>query len=173
VLYNASAPGADPATFVAPLLHNRQVDLLVAVSTADVDGLRAINQLLQLLRKTDRDNRVMVGGIIGNHLLAPYAEAVIDSFAHAVAIPVTAFIPQSLVVTRSAFFGVSVIDAAPLSHHAYLYRKAARSLNATRPFSHKQRPKPLNEECFAEWSLDWGERLYDLGEGYVGAGGGI
>jgi hypothetical protein len=60
----------------------------------------------------------MVGVIIGNHLLALYAEAVIDSFAHAVAIPEAAFIPQSLVVALSAFFGASAIDAAPLSHHA-------------------------------------------------------
>ena len=130
VLYNASGADGDPGAFVAPLLHNRQIDQLVAVSTAEIDGLRAVNRLLQLLRTIDRDHAVEVGGIIGNHLPAPYAEAVIDSFAWATGIPVTAFIAQSLVVTRSAFFGASVIDAAPLAHHAYLYRKAARALVA-------------------------------------------
>jgi len=173
VLYNATGPDGDPIEFVAPLLHNRQIDQLVAVSTAEVDGLRAVNQLLQLLRTIDPDNRVECGGIIGNNLPAPYAEAVIDSFAGAVAMPVTAFIPQSLVVTRSAFLGACVIDAAPLAHHSYIYRKAARSLIATRSFPHTPPPEPLEEELFVEWSLDWGERLYDLGEGYIGAGGGI
>lgn len=173
VLYNASGAGGDPQTFVAPLLHNRQIDQLVAVSTAEVEGLRAVNRLLQLLRTIDRDHAVEVGGIIGNHLPAPYAEAVIDSFAWATGIPVTAFIAQSLVVTRSAFFGASVIDAAPLAHHAYLYRKAARVLVASRQHSQHQALKPLDEETFTDWALDWGERLFDLGEGMVGAGGGI
>jgi nitrogenase subunit NifH len=116
---------------------------------------------------------VTVGGLIGNNLPAPYAEAIIDSFARTAAIPVVAYVSQSLVVTRSAFFGTSVIDAAPLAHQSYIYRKAARSLTATRPFSQRQAPKPLDEERFVEWSLDWGERLFDLGEGRVGEGSGI
>jgi len=173
VLYDATGPDADPDIFVAPLLQHQQADQLVIVSTAEVDSLHAVNQLLHLLRKTNRDNQVVASGLLGNNLPAPYAEAIIDSFARTVGLPVAAFIPQSLVVTRSAFFGASVIDAAPLAHHSYLYRKAARGLIATRPFSQRQSPKPLGEENFVEWSLDWGERLFDLGEGYVDGGAAI
>lgn len=173
LLYNATGTDGDPEEFVAPLLHNRQIDQLVAVSTAEVDALQAVNRLFRLLQAIDRDQRVRVDGIIGNSLPAPYAEAVIDSFARAMSIPVTAFIPQSLVVIRSAFFGASVVDAAPLAHHAYLYRKAAHALTAARPFSQRSRPRPFADEAFTEWALDWGERLFDLGEGLVGAGGGI
>jgi nitrogenase iron protein NifH len=173
VLYNATGDAGDPETFVAPLLRNRQIDQVVAVSTAEVDGLRAVNHLLRLLRTDARDNLVEIGGIIGNNLSEPYAEAIIDSFARATTIPVAAFIPQSLVVIRSAFFNASVIDAAPLAHHAYLYRKTASILTASRLFSQRPTPHPLDEESFHEWSLDWGERLFDLGEGYVGTGGAI
>lgn len=173
VLYNATGTDGDPGEFVAPLLHNQQIGQLVAVSTAEIDALQAVNRLLRLLRAIDRDRQVRVDGLIGNSLPAPYAEAVIDSFARATSIPVTAFIPQSLVVIRSAFFGASVIDAAPLAHHAYLYRKAAHTLTAARPFSQRSQPRPFADEALTEWSLDWGERLFDLGEGLVGTGGGI
>lgn len=172
-LYNASAADGDPDSLVTSLLCKRRIDQLAAVSTAEVNGLRTVNRLLQLVRRLDRDSLVEVAGIIGNKLPAPYAEAVIDSFARAASIPVAAFIPQSLVVTRSDFFGASVIDAAPLAHHAYLYRKAAHALIASRPFSQRLPPKPLDEESFTEWSLDWGERLFDLGEGIIDSGGGI
>lgn len=173
ILYNATGSAGDPETFVAPLLNNRQVDQLVAVSTADAGSLRVVNQLLRLLCSIDLDRRVAVGGIIGNKLTDAYAEAVIDSYARATAIPVAAFIPQSLVVVRSAFFDASVIDAAPLAHHAYLYRKAARTLTAGQTFSRRPTPWPLADEAFTEWSLDWGERLFDLGEGIVDRGAAI
>lgn len=173
VLYNATGADGEPENFVAPLLHNRQIDQLVAVSTADAAALQTVNRLLQLVQIIDKNHWVNAGGIIGNNLPGPHAEAIIDSFARATDIPVASFIPQSLVVTRSAFFGANVIDAAPLAHHAYLYRKAARALVAARPFSQQYRPRPFDEERFTEWTLDWGERLFDLGEGLVGSGGGI
>lgn len=173
LLFDATGPNGDPLDFVGPLLEDRLVDQLVAVSTAEVDSLRAINRLLALAQTIDEDRKTEVAGIIGNKLHAPYAEAIIDSFARETAIPVIGFIPQSLAVTRSAFFGASVIDAAPLAYHSYLYRKTARRLTAARPFSYRLTLKPLEEEAFIEWSNDWGERLFDLGEGYVGSGGGI
>lgn len=34
-------------------------------------------------------------------------------------------------------------------------------------------PLPLDNEGFRDWSLDWGERLFDLGEGLVVGGAAI
>jgi nitrogenase iron protein NifH len=173
LLFDATGPTGDPLDFVRPLLEDRLVDQLVAVSTAEVDSLRAANRVLALAQSIDEDHNTEVAGIIGNKLHAPYTEAIIDSFARETSISVVGFIPLSLAVTRSAFFGASLIDAAPLAHHGYLFRKAAKHLITSRPFSQKRYPLALADESFNEWALDWGERLYDLGEGYVGTGGGI
>lgn len=167
VLYDMAGESVEAA---APLLESVRIESLVAVGTADAVSLRAINELFSLLGGTAA-SLPLFGGIIGNLLPGPYAEAVIDDFARKTAVPVAAYIPRSLVVTRSDFFGETVIDAAPLAHQAYLYRKLARDLATSRlaPVV----PLPLDNEGFRDWSLDWGERLFDLGEGLVNGGAAI
>lgn len=167
VLYDMAG---EPAEVVAPLLESVRIESLLAVGTADAVSLRVVNELFSLLGGPAA-SQPLLNGIIGNLLPGPYAEAVIDDFARQTAVPVAAYIPRSLVVTRSEFFGETVIDAAPLAHQAYLYRKLARDLAAGRPAPVV--PLPLDNEGFRDWSLDWGERLFDLGEGLVDGGAAI
>lgn len=79
-------------------------------------------------------------------------------------------IPRSLVVYRCEFFGETLIDAAPLAHHTYLYRKLAKILLAGLP---ELNPVPLSIEEFEDWGRNWGDRLYELGEGIIEIGSGI
>jgi nitrogenase iron protein NifH len=167
VLYDIAG---EPAEVVAPLLESVSIESLFAVGTADAVSLRAVNELFSYLGGTAA-SQPLLSGIIGNLLPGPYAEAVIDDFARKTAVPVVAYIPRSLVVTRSEFFGETVIDAAPLAHQAYLYRKLARDVAASR--SAPVVPLPLDNEGFRDWSLDWGERLFDLDEGLVYGGAAI
>lgn len=167
VLYDIAG---EPAEVALPLLESAVIERIVAVSTADAGALHAVNDLLSLLGAAAA-SQPLAGGIIGNLLPGPYAEAIIDDFARQAAIAVTGYIPRSLAVTRSNFFGETVIDAAPLAHQAYLYRKLARDLVAGRPAP--VIPLPLDPAGFRDWSLDWGERLFDLGEGLVEGGAAI
>ena len=167
VLYDIAG---EPAEIAVPLLESAGIERIVAVSTADAGALHAVNDLLSLLGGAAA-SQPLAGGIIGNLLPGPYAEAIIDDFARQTAIAVTGYIPRSLVVTRSNFFGETVIDAAPLAHQAYIYRKLARDLAAGRPAPVV--PLPLDNAGFRDWSLDWGERLFDLGEGLVEGGAAI
>lgn len=168
ILYDVAG---DPVREVAALLECAPIERFYAVSTADVAAVRVANELLRLVGREAGAGIVRVGGVIGNLLPGPYAEAVIDDFARESAVPVAGYVPRSLVVTRSAFFGETVIDAAPLAHQAYLYRKLARDVTDGRRAA--VIPRPLGDEELRDWSLDWGDRLFDLGEGLVDGGAAI
>lgn len=161
VLYDLSGD----VSALRPLLASGTIKTVVAVTNAEVDALHTVNELYRLVSSVG-DDSVLAAGVVGNHLAALYAETILNDFAHRTASTVLAAIPRSLVATRSAFFGETVIDAAPLSHQAYFYRKLARRL-AARPATG---PTPLNPEAFNDWALEWGDRLYDYGEGLVNNG---
>lgn len=153
------------------LLDLEPVGRIFAVTTADKGALHAVNKLFRRVERRAEAGKIRVEGIVGNDLPAPYAEAVIDDFARKSAARVTAYIPRSLVVTRSEFFGETVIDAAPLAHQAYIYRKLAREIVIPRPPTGP--PISLDEEELDDWFRDWGDRLYELDEGFVGGGAAI
>lgn len=147
------------------LLHQIPALRIFGLVTAEVEALRTINRLLRQPQLAER-----FAGLIANNLAGVYAETIVTDFAHAVATPVTGFIPRSLVVVRSAFFGETVIDSAPLSHHSYTYRHIARRLQETETVA---QPLPLSDEDFDDWACEWGDRLYDYGEGLVSDGAAI
>lgn len=161
VLYDLSGEGSALQLFIA----SGKLQAIVAVTSAEVDTLQTVNELYRLVLNTGNDSLV-AAGVVGNNLTALYAERILSDFAHQTASAILATIPRSLVATRSAFFGETVIDAAPLSHQAYFYRKLARRI-ATRPATG---PIPLTPEAFNDWALEWGDRLYDYGEGLVSGG---
>jgi len=113
---------------------------------------------------------VRLVGLVGNALPTIYAEAVVEDFSHKSEQKVIVYIPRSLVVYRCEFFGETLIDAAPLAHHTYLYRKLAKALVAGLP---ELNAVPLSIENFEDWSRSWGDRLYELGEGLIEVGSGI
>lgn len=138
---------------------------VLAVADVEPASLRAVNRLWQAL-----ENQDVAVGLIGNNLSEPYAGSIVQDFARKTGIGLEGYLPRARAVIRSAFFGETVIEAAPLSHAAYLYRDLAKLLSQPGTPS---RPMALDDEEFRDWAADWGERLYDLGEGYVGYGEGI
>lgn len=156
---------ADEIAALDALLAGGNVDQVLAVTDAEPASLRAVNSLWRAL-----DGRAVEVGLIGNNLSAAHAEAIVQDFARQTETLLQGLLPRALAVTRSAFFGETVIEAAPLAHPAYLYRELARLLGKPGP---SPVPVPLDDGDFRDWAADWGDRLYDLGEGYVGWGGGI
>jgi len=155
---------ADNLRILDALLNVGYGDRVVAISDAEPGSLQAVNRLWAHL-----GGREVEVDLIANNLPASYADNIVADFARKTGVMLTS-LPRSLAVTRSAFFGETVIEAAPLAHASYLYREVAGLLRGP---SESPPPVPLNDEEFCEWSADWGERLFNLGEGYVGFGGGI
>lgn len=156
---------ADNLDRLQQLLLAGLVSQVLAVTDAEPASLRAVNRLWQALEARDT-----AAGLIGNNLSASYAEAVVQDFARQTETLLQGLLPRALAATRSAFFGETVIEAAPLSHASYLYRDLAKLLS--RP-GMPSRPMALDDEEFRDWAADWGDWLYDLGEGYVRYGEGI
>jgi nitrogenase iron protein NifH len=156
---------ADNLDRLQQLLLAGLVGQVLAVTDAEPASLRAVNRLWQAL-----ENRDVAASLIGNNLSEPYAGSIVQDFARKTGIGLEGYLPRARAVIRSAFFGETVIEAAPLSHAAYLYRDLAKLLSQPGTPS---RPMALDDEEFRDWAADWGDRLYDLGEGYVGYGEGI
>lgn len=167
ILYDLTG---DPQQSVIPLAEQGFIDELLIVSSAQVAALKATNHLLRLHNLGIVAPTLRFSGIIGNALHTPYAEAVVDDFARKVGLPVIGYIPRSLVVCRCEFFGETLVDAAPLAYHTYLYRKLGKIIAAGLP---PVAPVAFSAEEFLDWGLDWGDRLYDLGEGVVEVGSAI
>ena len=145
-------------------------DEVLSITSAQVAALKSVNHLLHFKEQGILPQKVRLLGLVGNALPTTYAEAVVDDFVRKTEQMVIVYIPRSLVVYRCEFFGETLIDAAPLAHHTYLYRKLAKALLAGLP---ELNPVPLSTEEFEDWGRNWGDRLYDLGEGLIEIGSGI
>ncbi|MDF1580155.1 MAG: hypothetical protein P1P74_05165 [Desulfuromonadales bacterium] len=156
--------GAD-RTLLEALLSAGLASQILAVTDAEPASLRAINQLWR-----DLQEEPVEVGLIGNNLTEPYAGPIVEDFARKTGTGLQGYLPRALAVIRSAFLGETVIEAAPLAHATYLYRDLAKLLLNPGVFAAAE---PLDDEEFRDWAAGWGDRLYDLGEGYVGFGGGI
>jgi nitrogenase iron protein NifH len=167
ILYDITG---DVQQCLVPLAREGLFAEVLAITSAQVAALKSVNHLLRLKELGILPQTLRLLGLVGNALPSTYAEAVVDDFSRKTAQKVIVYIPRSLVVYRCEFFGETLIDAAPLAHHTYLYRKLAKALVAGLP---GLTPVPLSAEEFEDWSRNWGDRLYDLGEGLIEIGSGI
>jgi len=71
---------------------------------------------------------------------------------------------------QSALYNQSVIEAAPLSNHAYIYRRLARQIIEIRETF---QPRPLSPEGLKNWARGWGDMILELETGIISRGGGI
>lgn len=167
ILYDLSG---DVEQNVLPLAQAGLFDEVLLITSAQVAALKNVNHLLRCKAQGILPESVRLLGLVGNALQTTYAEAVVEDFSHKSGQAMIVYIPRALEVYRCEFFGETVIDAVPLSHPAYLYRKLAQTLVAGLP---TLTPIPFSPEEFENWGLNWGDRLYDLYEGLIEIGSGI
>jgi nitrogenase iron protein NifH len=139
------------------------------VSSADFKSFYTANNFFRnILRHIAGGTRL--GGNIANGLTAPFAETIMADFALKTGTRVAGTIPRSLVVMQSSLYNQSVIEAAPLSNHAYIYRRLARQIVE----NHETfQPRPLSPEGLKSWAREWGDMILELETGIIGSGGGI
>jgi len=139
------------------------------VSSADFTSLFAANNFFRVISRHAAAG-ARLGGIIANGLTAPFAETIMADFAQKTGTRITGTVPRSLVVMQSALYNQSVIEAAPLSNHAYIYRRLACQIIENRETF---QPRPLSPEGLKNWARGWGDMILELETGIISRGGGI
>lgn len=167
VIYDVS--GEAFCTGIAGSLLTDIADRVFIVSSADFMSLFAANNFFRVITR-HAPTGARLGGIIANGLTAPFAETVMADFALNTGTRIVGTIPRSLVVMQSALYNQSVIEAAPLSNHAYIYRRLAKHIIEN---LETFQPRPLSPEKLRNWARGWGDMILELETGIISRGGGI
>lgn len=167
VIYDVS--GEAVCGGIAGSFLNGVADLVFVVSSADFMSLFAANNIFRFFARHAAGG-VRLGGVIANGLTASFAETIMADFALKTGTRIAGSVPRSLVVMQSALYGQTVIEAAPLSNHAYFYRRLARHMVENRDMFV---PLPLSPEELKEWARGWGDMILEMESGLIRRGEGI
>ncbi|WP_053065449.1 ParA family protein [Micromonospora sp. RV43] len=114
--------------------------VLIPVQAEDTT-LKALQLLLAQIAAVDeflRTDPLVLHGMVVSLLRRPasvYARSVLadlDRLAEQAGLPILGTVPLSVVVTEAARHGRTVVDYAPTSHHAEVYRALAKTLETAR-----------------------------------------
>jgi len=140
-------------------------DRAFLVTSSDFMAIFAANNLFKAINKYAPSGGARLGGVIANSLQAPYAEALVDDFVERTGTKVVGYVPRALVVSQSELYGQTVIEAAPTSSQAEVYRNLARYIVANED---SVIPKPLNGPELKKWAREWGDRIFEVEAGVIG-----
>jgi len=145
--------------------------LSLLVTTADFQSLFAANRLIGQFSRSRRQSPL---ALVANGSISSFEDSFVADFADQAGIKVAVAIPRSFAVRQSELYGKTVIEAGPLSNHAYTYRKLARLIYEGGSQAYNQRNiEPLEAARLKEWAHEWGKRLGELEFGIISDGAGI
>jgi nitrogenase iron protein NifH len=139
-------------------------DRAYVVTSSDFMALYAANNLFRALNKYAPSGGAKLGGVIGNSLSAGWSKAIIEDFASKTGAKVLGYVPRSLEVSRAELYGKTVIEDAPFSPQAEVYRDLARRLSENEDLVI---PSPMGANDLKSWARDWGDKVYSLDSGLV------
>jgi nitrogenase iron protein NifH len=119
----------------------------------------AANNLFRGVKKYSNSGGALLGGVIANSVSSGYEKAIVDDFAERTATRVMQYIPRSVTVTRSELHGKTVIEAAPDSKQADVYRALAKRIDRHEESSV---PSPLDAVVLREWGAGWADRILSM-----------
>ncbi len=140
------------------------------VTSADFMAVYAANNLFKGIHKYSRSGGALLGGIIANSINAPYARDLVDDFAARTKTKVVEYVPRSVTVTQSELKGKTVIEAAPESAQAGLYKSLAEKIAA---HTQSTTPAPMEVKDLREWAATWADALLAMETGEVKQAAGI
>ncbi|MDR3310215.1 MAG: nitrogenase iron protein, partial [Oscillospiraceae bacterium] len=92
---------------------------------------------------------------------------IVDDFAERTETQIIQYVPRSLTVTQCELKGKTVVEAAPDSEQAAVYKQLAERI-ANHEVS--KTPAPLELSELREWAATWSDRLLELESGAVVGG---
>jgi nitrogenase iron protein NifH len=126
------------------------------VASSDFMAIYAANNLFKGIRKYANNGGALFSGIIANSMNHPIQRDIINDFAKHTKTTVAGYVPRSLDVTRSELRGQTVIEHAPESEQAELYRELARGILNN---DLKYVPAPLESDDLKVWAESWSDIL--------------
>jgi len=126
------------------------------VASSDFMAIYAANNLFKGIRKYANNGGALFSGIIANSMNQPIQKDIINDFAKQTKTTVAGYVPRSLDVTRSELRGQTVIEHAPESEQAELYRELARGILNN---DQKYVPAPLESDDLKVWAESWSDIL--------------
>ena len=140
------------------------------VSSSDFMAIFAANNLFKAIQKYAPSGGARLGGVIANGLIAPYAKTLVDDFVERTGTRVVGYVPRSLIVNQSELFGKTVIEAAPQTDQAQVYRNLAQHIVK---YEDVVIPRPLSGPELKNWAREWGDRIFNTEAGVVGEKEGV
>ncbi len=126
------------------------------VASSDFMAIYAANNLFKGIRKYANNGGALFSGIIANSMNQPIQKEIINDFASQTKTTIAGYVPRSLDVTRSELRGQTVVEHAPDSEQAEIYRELARGiLNNDKKYV----PAPLESEELKTWAESWSDIL--------------
>jgi nitrogenase iron protein NifH len=126
------------------------------VTSSDFMSIYAANNLFRGVKKYSDSGGALLGGVIANSVSGGYKKDIVDDFAERAATRVMQYIPRSVTVTRSELHGKTVIEAAPKSEQAGVYRELAKRIDE---HGESSIPSPLDAAALREWGAKWADRI--------------
>lgn len=145
-------------------------DRAFVVTSSDFMAIFAANNLFKAINKYAPSGGARLGGVIANSMQQVYARSLIEDFADRTGSRVVGYVPRSQTVAQSELYGQTVIEAAPQSEQAGVYRNLARFVADN---GESCIPKPLNGPDLKKWAREWGDRIFTAESGIVSDHGGI
>ncbi|MDR3205838.1 MAG: nitrogenase iron protein [Candidatus Methanoplasma sp.] len=129
------------------------------VSSSDFMSIYASNNLFKGISSYSRSGGALLGGVIANSINQPYSREIVDDFVKRTNTQVVEYVPRSVTVTQSELQGKTVIEAAPESAQADVYRSLAKKIAA---HTESKVPTPLEVSELRVWAGQWGKHLLEL-----------
>lgn len=153
------------------VLENFPIGVSLVVTAGDFQSMYAANRVIGALALLHSGSTV---ALVANGSVSSFEDSFVADFASQIGLPVAAAIPRSLTVRHSELYGKTVIEAGPLSTHAYTYRRLARFVTEqSRAIEGERKIIPLSGARLKEWAREWGTKLGELEFGIIQDGAGI
>ena len=120
--------------FAVPIREGYATDIYI-VSSGELMSLYAANNIAKGVKRFALRGGVRLGGIIGNSRNTPNERALLEEFAKRLHTKLIAFIPRDVVVNKAENNRQTVLQYAPESAQAEVYRQLSRDIMSNEKLS--------------------------------------
>ena len=145
--------------FAVPIREGYASDIYI-VSSGELMSLYAANNIAKGIKRFAQRGNVRLGGIIGNGRNTPNEKQLLEAFAQRLHTKLIAFIPRDIVVNKAENNRQTVLQYAPESAQAQVYRDLSQKIIHNEELSI---PTPMSFEDLEKLVADYGhqnETLY-------------
>ena len=138
--------------FAVPIREGYASDIYI-VSSGELMSLYAANNIAKGIKRFAQRGNVRLGGIIGNGRNTPNEKQLLEAFAQRLHTKLIAFIPRDIVVNKAENNRQTVLQYAPESAQAQVYRDLSQKIIHNEELSI---PTPMSFEDLEKLVADYG-----------------